>query len=283
MEEERRRAQTTIKETRNERDESRQLAETLHRANEGFRRTVLNLERQAAGAPGSWGEERQTLTTESDDAIARTRTLRRELDASIAERRTMEERIVELTREMRRSRRIRLDMTNSVNTERRRREITEVNNGLVREERNTARADLTRTTERDDARALLEQRTQELEAITIEPENLQNRLTDVETTLTQRETEIQTRTTERNNARNEVRQVRTELETLTTDLNNQRNGRGTNNGRNEEVIQLTARLDEVRRTVDLYMDRYATCRQDVGRLQGQLERANEELREARRG
>ena len=95
----------------------------------------------------------------------------------------MDERIVELTREMRRSRRIRLDMTNSVNTERRRRELTEVNNGLVREERNTARADLTRTTtylqtrttERDDARALLEQRTQELEAITTERENVQNR------------------------------------------------------------------------------------------------------------
>ena len=129
--------------------------------------------RQAAGAPSSWGEERQNLTTERDDAIAHTRTLRRELDASIAERRTMEERIVELTREMRRSRRMRLDMTNSVNAERRRSELTEVNNGLVREERNTARADLTRrktdlqtkTTERDDARALLEQRTQELEAL----------------------------------------------------------------------------------------------------------------------
>ena len=153
------------------------------------------------------------MTTKRDDAIARTRTLRRELDASMAERRTMDERIVELTREMRRSRRIRLDMTNSVNTERRRRELTEVNNGLVREERNTARADLTRTTtdlqtrttERDDARALLEQRTQELEAITTERENVQNRLTDVETTLTQRETEIQTRTTERNNARNKIR------------------------------------------------------------------------------
>ena len=78
LEDERRRAQTTITETRNERDASRQLADTLHRANEGLRRTVLNLERQAAGAPSSWGEERQTLTTERDDAIARTRTLRRE-------------------------------------------------------------------------------------------------------------------------------------------------------------------------------------------------------------
>ena len=91
-----------------------------------------------------------------------------------------------------------------------------------------------------------------MEAITTERDILQNRLTDVETTLTQRETEIQTRTTERNNARNEVRQVRTELETLTAERNNQRNG----GGRNEEVIRLTARLDEVRRTVDLYMDRY---------------------------
>ena len=56
--------------------------------------------------------------TERDKAIARTTALRRELDGSIAERNTIEERIVEFTREMRRSRRIRLDMTNTVNTER---------------------------------------------------------------------------------------------------------------------------------------------------------------------
>ena len=149
---------------------------------------------------------------------------------------------------MRRSRRIRLDMTNTVNTETRCRELSEVNNGLIQEERNTARAYLTRmttdlqtrTTERDDARALLEQRTEELEAITTKWENLQNRLTDAKRTLTQLETELQTRTTERNNVRSEVRQVRTELETIRTEQNN------------------------------LYMDRYATCRQYVGRFQGQL-------------
>ena len=182
-------------------------------------------------------------------------------------------------------------MKNTVNTERRCRELTEVKNCLIREDRNSARADLmrmktylqTRKTEQDDARALLEQRTEDLEAIMTERGNLQNRLTESETTLAQRETEIQTRTTERNNARNQVRQVRTELETTTTERNNLRNDGGTNNGRNEEVIRLKARLDEVRRTVVLYMDRYATCRQDVGRFQGQLERGNEELREARRG
>ena len=48
----------------------------------------------------------------------------------------------------------------------------------------------TTTTERDDERAKLEQRTEKLEPSTTEPENLQNRLTDAETTLTQRETEI---------------------------------------------------------------------------------------------
>ena len=71
--------------------------------------------------------------------------------------------------------------------------ITEINNGLVREERNTARADMTRrnnelqmrTTERDDAHALLEKRIEELEAITTERENFQNRLTGAETNLTQ--------------------------------------------------------------------------------------------------
>ena len=101
--------------------------------------------------------------------------------------------------------------------------------------------------------------------------------------MTQRETKIQMRTTERNNARNEVREVRTELEAITIERNDLRNHGGTNNGWNEEVIQLTARLDEVRRTVDLYMDRYSTFIQDVGRLQGQLERAKNDLREARRG
>ena len=44
LEEKRRRAQTTITQIRNERDESRQFANTLHRANEGLRRSVLNLE-----------------------------------------------------------------------------------------------------------------------------------------------------------------------------------------------------------------------------------------------
>ena len=43
----------------------------------------------------------------------------------------MEERIVDFTREMRLSKRIRLDMTNYVNAERRRRDLTEINNGLV--------------------------------------------------------------------------------------------------------------------------------------------------------
>ena len=84
-------------------------------------------------------------------------------------------------------------MNSTVNADRRRRELTEVSNGLVRKGRNTERADMkrktadlqTRTTERDDARALLEQRTQELEAITTERDNLENRLIDVETTLTQ--------------------------------------------------------------------------------------------------
>ena len=87
-------------------------------------------------------------------------------------------------------------MTNTVNRERRRRELTKFNNDLIREERNNARADLTRSTidlqtrmtERDDARALLEQRTEELVAITTERNHLQNRLTDAETNLTQRET-----------------------------------------------------------------------------------------------
>ena len=101
--------------------------------------------------------------------------------------------------------------------------------------------------------------------------------------MTRRETEIQTITTGRNNVRNEVRELRTEVETIKTERRNFRNDGGTKNGRNEELIQLTARLDEARRTIDLYMDRYATCRQDVGRLQEQLERENNELREARRG
>ena len=99
---------------------------------------------------------------------------------------------------------------------------------------------------------MIGKRTEELAGNTTERENLQNRLTDAGKTLTQRETEIQTRTMERNNDRNEVRQVRTELEKTMNERSNLRNDGGSNNARNEEVIRLTARLDEVRRTVDLY-------------------------------
>ena len=55
-----------------------------------------------------------------------------------------------------------------------------------------------------------------------------------------------------------------------------------NNANDDEVIELTARLDEVRRSVDSYMDRYATNLQEVGRLQRYLERAKDELMEERR-
>ena len=104
------------------------------------------MERQVAGSPSSWAEERQNLTTERDNEIALAATLKSELDGSFSERDRIEERIVELTREMRRSRRFRLDMNNTANTERGRRELNEVNNELIREERNTARAYLTRMT-----------------------------------------------------------------------------------------------------------------------------------------
>ena len=57
----------------------------------------MKLEQQAAGAPSSWGAERQNLTTERDNAIKQAMALRRELDGSIEERSTIEERIVELT------------------------------------------------------------------------------------------------------------------------------------------------------------------------------------------
>ena len=59
LEEESRRAQTTLKQIRNEREEPRQFENTLHRANDGLRRSVLKFEVQAVGAPSSWGEERQ--------------------------------------------------------------------------------------------------------------------------------------------------------------------------------------------------------------------------------
>ena len=55
-----------------------------------------------------------------------------------------------------------------------------------------------------------------------------------------------------------------------------------NNANYDEVIEFTARLDEVRRSVDNYMDRYATNLQEVGRLQRDLERAKDELMEERR-
>ena len=119
---------------------------TLHTAEEGFLRSFFNVERQVAGSPSSWAEERQNLTTERDNEIALAATLKSELDGSFSERDRIEERIVELTREMRRSRRFRLDMNNTANTERGRRELNEVNNELIREERNTARAYLTRMT-----------------------------------------------------------------------------------------------------------------------------------------
>ena len=94
---------------------------------------------------------------------------------------------------------------NIENNERRRRELTETNSELVRNERNTARADLTRmtndlqtrTTERDDAGAKVEQRNEELEASMTERDNLQNRLNEADINLMQREKGLQTRTTER--------------------------------------------------------------------------------------
>ena len=91
LEKESRRAQTTITKIRNERDESRQFSNTMNRANEGLRRSLVILEQQAAGATNSSREELQNLMTEMDNAMARTTTLRSEIVASIAERGTIEE------------------------------------------------------------------------------------------------------------------------------------------------------------------------------------------------
>ena len=121
-----------------------------------------------------------------------------------------------------------------------------------------------------------------MKAIKTERDNFQNSLNEAETNLTQRETELQTRTTERNNARNEARQARTELEAIMAESHNFRNGGGANNRNNEELIKLMERLYEVVISIAIYMDCYATCSQDVCRLQGQLERTKNELREAKR-
>ena len=51
LEEEMRRAQTTITQIRNEIHESRKFENAMHKANDGFRRSMLNLEQQAVGAP----------------------------------------------------------------------------------------------------------------------------------------------------------------------------------------------------------------------------------------